>query len=65
GQTDKDFQPIHESEIGRGYISILGQYNEPILFDAPLMEQYDFAKDIEQILLQNDVDNTEKRTIEI
>ncbi|WP_422047699.1 FtsK/SpoIIIE domain-containing protein [Staphylococcus aureus] len=63
GQTDKDFQPIHESEIGRGYISILGQYNEPILFDAPLMEQYDFAKDIEQILLQNDVDNTEKRTI--
>ncbi|HGJ0110999.1 TPA: FtsK/SpoIIIE domain-containing protein, partial [Staphylococcus aureus] len=38
GQTDKVFQPIHESDIGRGYISILGQYNEPILFDAPLME---------------------------
>ncbi|EZT77855.1 FtsK/SpoIIIE domain-containing protein, partial [Staphylococcus aureus] len=31
GQTDKVFQPIHESDIGRGYISILGQYNEPIL----------------------------------
>ncbi|HDG8500872.1 TPA: cell division protein FtsK, partial [Staphylococcus aureus] len=50
GQTDKDFQPIHESDIGRGYISILGQYNEPILFDAPLMEQYDFVEDVKQIL---------------
>ncbi|MCT2556122.1 MULTISPECIES: FtsK/SpoIIIE domain-containing protein [Staphylococcus] len=50
GQTDKDFQPIHESDIGRGYISILGQYNEPILFDAPLMEQYDFVADVKQIL---------------
>lgn len=50
GQTDKAFQPIHESDIGRGYISILGQYNEPILFDAPLMEQYDFVADVEQIL---------------
>ncbi|HDH5853741.1 cell division protein FtsK [Staphylococcus aureus] len=50
GQTDKVFQPIHESDIGRGYISILGQYNEPILFDAPLMEQYDFVEDVKQIL---------------
>ncbi len=50
GQTDKAFQPIHESDIGRGYISILGQYNEPILFDAPLMEQYDFVADVKQIL---------------
>ncbi|HDH6084368.1 FtsK/SpoIIIE domain-containing protein [Staphylococcus aureus] len=50
GQTDKAFQPIHESDIGRGYISILGQYNEPILFDAPLMEQYDFVEDVKQIL---------------
>ncbi|HDG8764284.1 TPA: DUF87 domain-containing protein [Staphylococcus aureus] len=50
GQTDKSFQPIHESDIGRGYISILGQYNEPILFDAPLMEQYDFVADVKQIL---------------
>ncbi|MEN0222688.1 FtsK/SpoIIIE domain-containing protein [Staphylococcus aureus] len=50
GQTDKAFQPIHESDIGRGYISILGQYNEPILFDVPLMEQYDFVADVEQIL---------------
>ncbi|HDX7834991.1 TPA: cell division protein FtsK [Staphylococcus aureus] len=50
GQTDKVFQPIHESDIGRGYISILGQYNEPILFDAPLMEQYDFVADVKQIL---------------
>ncbi|EZY94944.1 FtsK/SpoIIIE domain-containing protein, partial [Staphylococcus aureus] len=49
GQTDKVFQPIHESDIGRGYISILGQYNEPILFDAPLMEQYDFVEDVKQI----------------
>lgn len=52
GQTDKVFQPIHESDIGRGYISILGQYNEPILFDAPLMEQYDFVADVKQILNQ-------------
>ncbi|AWQ33732.1 TPA: cell division protein FtsK [Staphylococcus aureus] len=50
GQTDKAFQSIHESDIGRGYISILGQYNEPILFDAPLMEQYDFVADVKQIL---------------
>ncbi|HCT9688860.1 cell division protein FtsK [Staphylococcus aureus] len=50
GQTGKAFQPIHESDIGRGYISILGQYNEPILFDAPLMEQYDFVADVKQIL---------------
>ncbi|MGT3738863.1 FtsK/SpoIIIE domain-containing protein [Staphylococcus aureus] len=50
GQTDKVFQPIHESDIGRGYISILGQYNEPILFDAPLMEKYDFVEDVKQIL---------------
>ncbi|HDP4182078.1 TPA: FtsK/SpoIIIE domain-containing protein [Staphylococcus aureus] len=50
GQTGKVFQPIHESDIGRGYISILGQYNEPILFDAPLMEQYDFVADVKQIL---------------
>ncbi|HHQ5170690.1 TPA: FtsK/SpoIIIE domain-containing protein [Staphylococcus aureus] len=50
GQTDKVFQPIHESDIGRGYISILGQYNEPILFDAPLMEQYDFVEDVKQLL---------------
>lgn len=50
GQTDKAFQSIHESDIGRGYISILGQYNEPILFDAPLMEQYDFVSDVKQIL---------------
>lgn len=50
GQTDKAFQPIHESDIGRGYILILGQYNEPILFDAPLMEQYDFVADVKQIL---------------
>ncbi|AXG30388.1 FtsK/SpoIIIE domain-containing protein [Staphylococcus aureus] len=50
GQTDKVFQPIHESDIGRGYISIFGQYNEPILFDAPLMEQYDFVEDVKQIL---------------
>ncbi|HCV0316069.1 cell division protein FtsK [Staphylococcus aureus] len=49
-QTGKAFQPIHESDIGRGYISILGQYNEPILFDAPLMEQYDFVADVKQIL---------------
>ncbi|WPF96934.1 FtsK/SpoIIIE domain-containing protein [Staphylococcus aureus] len=65
GQTDKEFQPIHESDIGRGYISILGQYNEPILFDAPLMEQYDFVSDVEQILLQNDVNNKETKTIMI
>lgn len=50
GQTDKEFQTIHDSDIGRGYISILGQYNEPILFDAPLMEQYDFVEDVKQIL---------------
>ncbi|HCC5642398.1 TPA: cell division protein FtsK [Staphylococcus aureus] len=50
GQKDKAFQSIHESDIGRGYISILGQYNEPILFDAPLMEQYDFVADVKQIL---------------
>lgn len=50
GQTDKAFQSIHESDIGRGYISILGQYNEPILFDAPLMEQYDFVADVKQTL---------------
>ncbi|HDY5089388.1 TPA: cell division protein FtsK [Staphylococcus aureus] len=50
GQTGKAFQPIHESDIGRGCISILGQYNEPILFDAPLMEQYDFVADVKQIL---------------
>ncbi|HAR2858371.1 TPA: cell division protein FtsK [Staphylococcus aureus] len=65
GQTDKEFQPIHESDIGRGYISILGQYNEPVLFDAPLMEQYDFVSDVKQILLQTDIDNKEKKTIMI
>lgn len=54
GQTDKEFQTIHESDIGRGYISILGQYNEPILFDAPLMEQYDFVEDVKQILKQSE-----------
>ncbi|EII2749411.1 TPA: cell division protein FtsK, partial [Staphylococcus pseudintermedius] len=63
GQTDKEFQSIHESDIGRGYISILGQYNEPVLFDAPLMEQYDFAKDVEQILLQQDVNKENERTV--
>ncbi|EGQ4371288.1 TPA: cell division protein FtsK, partial [Staphylococcus pseudintermedius] len=51
------------SDIGRGYISILGQYNEPVLFDAPLMEQYDFAKDVEQILLQQDVNKENERTV--
>lgn len=63
GQTDKEFQSIHESDIGRGYISILGQYNEPVLFDAPLMEQYDFAKDVEQILSQQDIDKEKQRTV--
>ena len=55
GQTDKEFQTIHDSDIGRGYISILGQYNEPILFDAPLMEQYDFVEDVKQILNKEDL----------
>ncbi|ORI02829.1 cell division protein FtsK [Mammaliicoccus sciuri] len=54
GQTDKEFQSIHESDIGRGYITILGQYNEPVLFDAPLMEQYDFVEDVKQILSEKD-----------
>ena len=54
GQTDKEYQPIYESDVGRGYISILGQYNEPVLFDAPLMEQYDFVEDVKQILNQSE-----------
>lgn len=54
GQTDKEYQPIYESDVGRGYISILGQYNEPVLFDAPLMEQYDFVEDVKQILKQSE-----------
>lgn len=63
GQTDKEFQTIDESDIGRGYITILGQYNDPIMFDAPLMEQYDFAEDVRKILLHNDVENDDKKTL--
>ncbi|MGK0575486.1 FtsK/SpoIIIE domain-containing protein [Macrococcus capreoli] len=63
GQTDKEFQPISKNDIGRGYILIQGQHFDPVLFEAPLMEQYDFEKDVEQILIQNKLEDPECRTI--
>ena len=50
GQTDKNFKRFMIVISAEVIFSILGQYNEPILFDAPLMEQYDFVEDVKQIL---------------
>ncbi|WBF53987.1 FtsK/SpoIIIE domain-containing protein [Macrococcoides canis] len=63
GQTDKEFMSVSKDDLGRGYLLIQGQHIDPVMFEAPLMEQYDFEKDVEQILIQNKVDDPECRTI--